>query len=56
MTITLDITKSVAMGQKPVLNVAVMNLNAASDEIAFASDLTKAVVEFAEKYGEKSVG
>lgn len=56
MNVTFEIQKSVLMGQKPVLAVSITNLNAASDEMAFAADLTKAVAEFAEKYEQKVEG
>jgi hypothetical protein len=52
MTITVEITQTVSIGQKPATNVTVTNLGAASDEMPFAAALTRAIVEFAEKYRE----
>jgi hypothetical protein len=49
MTITFEITKTVSMGSKPVVNVDVTQCSAASDEMYFAAKLTNAVVEFANK-------
>lgn len=49
MLITFDITKTVSMGSKPVVNVDVTQCSAASDEMYFAAKLTNAVVEFANK-------
>ena len=52
MTITVEITQMVSVGQKPATNVNVTNLVAASDEMPFVAALTRASVEFAEKYRE----
>lgn len=52
MTITVEITQTVSVGQKPATKVNVTNLCAASDEMPFAAALAKAIVEFAEKYRE----
>ena len=50
MTITVEITQTVSVGQKPATNVNVANLCASSGEMPFATALTRAIVEFAEKY------
>lgn len=52
MTITAEITQTVSVGQKPATNVTVTNLCASSGEMPFAAALTRAIVEFAEKYRE----
>ena len=50
MTITIDITQTVAVGQNATTNVNVSGLTATSDEIPFAADLTKVIVDFTENY------
>lgn len=50
MTITIDIAKSVTLGNRPSTAVNVTALNAASDEMPFVAALTKAVKEFTESF------
>lgn len=50
MTITIDIAKSVTLGNKPSTAVTVTALNATSDEMPFVAALTKVVKEFAESF------
>ena len=54
MTITVEITQAVSVGQKPSTNVTVTNLCASSNEMPFAAALTRDIVEFAEKYRESA--
>ena len=54
MTISLDITQAVHIGQNPTTNVTVTNLVANSNEMPFASALTSSILEFTNKY-RKSV-
>ena len=54
MTISLDITQAVNIGQNPTTNVTVTNLVANSNEMPFASALTSSILEFTNKY-RKSV-
>lgn len=54
MTISLEITQAVFIGQNPMSNVTVTNISASSAEIPFVAALTKSIVEFTEKY-RKSV-
>lgn len=56
MTISMDITKQVAIGQEPSTCVVVTALNATSDEMSFVSALTKKIKEFAETYHAKAGG
>ena len=50
MTISLDITKNVSIGQNQTMNVNVTQLCASSAEMPFAAALTRSIVEFTEKY------
>lgn len=50
MTISVDITQAISVGQNPTTNVTVTNLGASSAEMPFAAALTRAIVEFTKRY------
>lgn len=54
MTISVEITQAVSVGQNPTTNVTVTHLGASSAEIPFAAALTRTIVEFTEKYRESA--
>ena len=56
MTITIDIAKSVTLGNEPSTAVTVTALNASSDEMPFVAALTKAVKGFAESFKNANKG